>query len=62
MPHQKVIFAQIVGFVRVVGWISLRCYVDLSKLIHGFVIGSCYRTTKELHALDPLCLWQCLSC
>ena len=29
-------FAQIVGFVKVVTWISLSCYIDLSKLPHGF--------------------------
>ena len=30
-------FAQIVGFVKVVKWISLSCYMDLSNLIHGFL-------------------------
>ena len=29
-------FDQIVGFVKVVSWIWLSCYMDLSKLIHGF--------------------------
>ena len=27
----------IVGFVKVVKWISLNCYMDLSKLIHEFL-------------------------
>ena len=36
--------------------------MDFSKLLCGFVkvdtwiCLSCYQTTKELHALDPLCL------
>ena len=29
------ILAQIVGFVKVVRWISLSCYVNLSKFIYG---------------------------
>ena len=30
--------AEIVGFVKVVTWISLNCYLDLSKLIHVFLL------------------------
>ena len=30
-------FAHIVGFVKVVRWISLSCYMNFSWLLHGFV-------------------------
>ena len=30
-------FIEIVGFAKVVAWISLNCYMDLSKFTQGFV-------------------------
>ena len=43
LPCQSLLvlnFAQIVRFVRVVTWNSLSCGMDLSKLIHGFLLVS----------------------
>ena len=39
-------FAQIVGFVKVVTWLSLSYYIDSSKLINGFV-WSCYMNLSK---------------
>ena len=54
-------FAQIVGYVKVVWWIS--------KLLHGFVkidtwislSCSMYCQTKPRWSLTNLCLWQCFN-
>ena len=40
-------FAQIDGFVKVVTWISLSCYMDLSKLIHGFLLETGHATKLD---------------
>ena len=40
-------FAQIVGFVKVVTFISISCYMDLSKLTKGISIN-CYMDLSKL--------------
>ena len=42
------------GFVKIDAWISLSCYTDFSKVVHGFL--------KLLHGLVKFLTLICLSC
>ena len=52
LPCQSLLilnFAQIVGFVKVVTFISISCYMDLSKLTKGISINYYMDLSKLIH-------------
>ena len=53
-------FAQIVGFVEVVAWISRNCYMYLSKLTHKFLLDLLHGFVKIETGISQSCYMDLL--